>query len=132
MNENLPETEILKADVRGRVRMSRQRREAILDEFEKSGMAGVPFAKMLGIKYQTFAGWVCKRRKVRGETGSLVESGQSRPLRFMEAVVAEPSGKAMLMIELRGGARVHLDNPAQLDLVCQLLARLDKKETRVC
>ena len=132
MSTNLPETEILKTDVRGRVRMSVQRREAILDEFEKSAMAGVPFAKMLGIKYQTFAGWLWKRRKARGQPRSLTGGERVRPLSFMEAVVAAPSERAMLLIELPGGVKVRLDGPEQLELMCQLLTRLDRKETRVC
>ena len=58
--------EILKQDGRGRVRVPARRREALLDEFEKSGASGAQFARLAGIKYATFAGWVLKRRKVRG------------------------------------------------------------------
>jgi hypothetical protein len=111
--------------------MSRQRREAILDEFEKSGMAGVPFTQLIGVKYQTFATWVSNRRKARGQTGPLSDAGNSHPLRLVEAVVEESSGKALLIIELPGGARVKVNGPEQMELVCRLLARLDKKE-RVC
>jgi len=35
---------ILKTDVLGRVRMPKDRREAILDAFERSGMSGQAFA----------------------------------------------------------------------------------------
>ena len=58
--------EILKQDGRGRVRVPAERRDALLDEFEKSGASGAQFARLAGIKYATFAGWVLKRRKVRG------------------------------------------------------------------
>ena len=37
-------TEVLKQDVRGRVRVSAERREALLDEFERSGASGAKFA----------------------------------------------------------------------------------------
>jgi transposase len=37
-------------------------REAPLDEFERSGMMGRPFAKLLGVNYPTFASWIQKRR----------------------------------------------------------------------
>ena len=55
---------MLKVGVLGR---SRGDREAILDEFERSGLPGTRFAKRHGINYQTFAGWVQKRKRERGE-----------------------------------------------------------------
>lgn len=58
---------ILKVDALGRVRRSRQDREPILDEFERSGLPGTRFAKRHGINYQTFASWVQKRKQERGE-----------------------------------------------------------------
>jgi transposase-like protein len=56
-------SEILPTDSRGRVRMSRQRREELLDEFERSGMTGAQFARTIGLKYQTFAFWRQQRQK---------------------------------------------------------------------
>ena len=53
---------ILRRDGLGRVKTPRDRREALLDEFEKSGLQGAEFAQMAGIKYQTFASWVQSRR----------------------------------------------------------------------
>jgi transposase len=130
---NLPETEILKTDVLGRVRMSVQRREAILDEFEKSGVAGAPFAKMIGVNYQTFASWIQKRRKARGQYRCLPAVKKAPALKFAEVVVAaESSGKTTLTVELPGGARVKVESPEQMELMCRLLTRLDKKETRIC
>jgi hypothetical protein len=38
-------------DARGRVRVPVERREALLDEFERSGLSGVKFAQMAGLKY---------------------------------------------------------------------------------
>lgn len=46
---------LLKTDVRGRARMSRAQREAILDTFKASGMSGQAFALQHGIKIQNFA-----------------------------------------------------------------------------
>jgi RHS repeat-associated protein len=42
-------TILLKSDVLGRVRMPKQKRESLLDEFERSGMSGAAFAKWAGI-----------------------------------------------------------------------------------
>ena len=52
---NTEETLILKTDALGRVHMPADRREAILDAFEQSGMSGQAFAKHAGLKYPTFA-----------------------------------------------------------------------------
>ena len=63
MHESL---ELLKTDTGGRVRTSPERREAVLDEFERSGLSGMRFAAGCGLKYPVFAGWVLRRKKQRG------------------------------------------------------------------
>jgi hypothetical protein len=69
MTDTIPGDEVvIKADVLGRVRTSRERREQLLDEFEKSGLTGQKFAEVVGIKYQTFATWAQRRRRQRGDT----------------------------------------------------------------
>jgi DNA-binding transcriptional regulator YiaG len=60
------EGRVLKTDVLGRVKTGVPQREAILDEFERSGLSGTKFAAVAGVNYQTFASWVQKRRKVTG------------------------------------------------------------------
>ena len=50
-------SELLKVDRLGRVRVSAQRREALLDAFESCGVSGVEFAAHIGVKYKTFATW---------------------------------------------------------------------------
>jgi hypothetical protein len=50
--------QVLKVDVAGRVWTPRARREEVLDEFERSGMAAAKFAAFVGVKYPTFASWV--------------------------------------------------------------------------
>ena len=59
-------TTLLKRDSLGRVTVGEAQREALLDEFERSGMKGVPFARLVGVNYQTFATWVQKRRRACG------------------------------------------------------------------
>ena len=46
-------------DTQGRVRMSKEQRRVILEEFERSGESAAGFAKRTGLKYSTLAG--CKR-----------------------------------------------------------------------
>ena len=64
-------TEVLKQDARGRVRVSAQRWEALLDKFKCSGMSGAKFARLMGTKYGTFANWVLQRRKRRAAVGAV-------------------------------------------------------------
>jgi hypothetical protein len=59
--------ELLKTDVLGRVRVRPEHREKTLDAFEASGMSGQAFALRHGIKVQTFASWMQKRRRQRGD-----------------------------------------------------------------
>jgi hypothetical protein len=42
-------SDILPTDSRGGVRASRERREELLDEFEKSGLSGAQFARTVGL-----------------------------------------------------------------------------------
>ena len=55
--------EFLKTDVLGRVRLRPEEREKMLDAFEAGGMSGQAFAIHHGIKVQTFASWIQKRRR---------------------------------------------------------------------
>jgi len=50
--------QILSQDAQGRVLVSRERREALLEEYDRSGMSGVKFAQYVGIKYSTLAYWI--------------------------------------------------------------------------
>lgn len=54
---------MLVQDALGRVRMPREKREQILNEYERSGMSGVAFAAMVGVKYPTLATWVQQRKR---------------------------------------------------------------------
>ena len=57
--------QLLKTDALGRVRTTREQREAILDAFETGALSGPEFAQVHGINYQTFATWRQKRRRLR-------------------------------------------------------------------
>ena len=41
---------LLKSDALGRVRTPPERREQLLDEFERSGISGIKFAELTGLK----------------------------------------------------------------------------------
>jgi hypothetical protein len=56
-------SELLRQDTAGRVRTSKERRDLLLAQFDRSGVSGARFAKMAGIKYQTFANWLHMRQR---------------------------------------------------------------------
>ncbi len=49
---------LVTSDAKGRLRVPKEQREAVLARFEQSGMSAAKFAGVAGIKYSTFAGWV--------------------------------------------------------------------------
>ena len=126
--------EVLKQDRRGRVRVSRERREALLDEFSRSGLSAAEFARMTGIKYPTFANWLQERRKAQPPVLEeprevLVGSGG---VRLLEAVVedrasATAGNGAGLFIELPGGGRLTVHSPAQLAMAAELLGLMAQR-----
>lgn len=66
-NGSSPVDGILKVDALGRVRVPKEKREQLLDDFEASGMSGAQYAQHHGIRVQTFASWIQKRRHARGD-----------------------------------------------------------------
>lgn len=133
------EDRVLKADRRGRVRVDRERREALLAEFAQSGVSAAEFARLTGIKYATFAGWVAKRRRQASMGGEAMPvelaptTASARPVKLFEAVV-ESSARAAhsLPVELPGGARLLVSESAQVALAAELLAALAQRGGRPC
>ena len=121
------------------MRISRKKREALLAEFDQSGMSGSKFAKQAGIKYTTFAYWLQKRRRQRSKTIPTSKSvpGTRRKVRWLEAVVDGSGQKespklvtAILIVHGPGGIRLELSDDRQVKLAVQLLRELDGK--RAC
>jgi transposase-like protein len=125
--------EILRRDKRGRVWTKPERREALLEEYGKSGLSGAQFARLSGLKYSTLQNWLQQRRRRR----RAVEAG-SGEVRLLEAVVE--SGGAMesavgasvggLLIELPGGSRMRVETPVQLRLAAELLLMMGRQPGR--
>ena len=118
--------QILKTDAEGRVRTPAARRESLLDEFERSGLSGKKFAELTGIKYQTFATWLQKRRR-QGQSAAK----PAHTVRWLEAVVeqARISGNGSplaLVIGLPGGARLEIVDFKQVPLAAALLRSLEE------
>ena len=128
---------LLKTDGRGRVRTPLAQREALLDEFERSGLSGMRFAALHGVKYPSFANWVQRRRRERGAGGPGESNRQQRDpgdtvVQWLEAEVrtGEPRAAPLgLMLHLPGGLRVELTQPHHVRLGAQLVQALAAHST---
>jgi alpha-beta hydrolase superfamily lysophospholipase len=127
------ETDILKRDALGRVTLKREKREALMEQFERSGLKGVAFARLAGINYGTFASWVQHRRHARGEYGSKARTeavlAAPRQVQLLQVASArEPStptsATAGLDVLLPGGGSLRITDAAQVPLVVSLIQAL--------
>jgi len=148
MEKAFSKTELLKTDRLGRVRVPLERREALLDEFERCGVSGAQFAKSIGVNYQTFSVWRQKRaRRARersveqGGTSPVVTGVPAGALRWVEAVVERDDGVGSresagggcsIWVELPGGGRVEMREAGAARLVAALLRAVTEKEGLAC
>jgi hypothetical protein len=117
---------ILKVDRLGRVRRTRQEREAILEEFDRSGMSGQGFADHYGINYTTFASWRQARGRERREDGARKgadKAGMSLALTEVSVDRRSPGGGA-LCVDLPGGARLQIKDEGEARLAAELIKGL--------
>lgn len=126
----------MKTDSLARVRTPPERKRELLDEFERSGLSGWKFASLVGIKYQTFAAWVAKRkREGREDAPAKTEAASVAKVRWLEAVIdqaQEPNGKSSvgLTVHFAGGARAEIGNSQQAELAAALLRALNQPPAR--
>ncbi len=130
------EDQILKRDRLGRVKTPRDRREALLAEFDRSGLSGAQFAKWAGIKYGTFITWV-QRRKRQAETNPVqaqpVAAAPAAEVRWVEAVRDEvpekkppaPAAPATMVVRGPGGVRLELCEERHVLWAAKLLRHLE-------
>ena len=132
MNTTLADEVVLKQDMLGRVRTPKARREQLLDEFERSGLPGLKFAELEGIKYQTFATRAQKRRRQRGDYAAGKLTAAKKSVQWLEAVMETPPGAVVktgavcLVLQLPGGARVEISDGQQVELAAALVRALQK------
>lgn len=124
---------VLKRDARGRVHSTAEHREAMLGEFERSGLSGPDFARAAGVPYQTFASWRKRQKKALepgGESALTAKHIGPVALRFAEAVVtgSRPDDEvcAPLLVRLGGSACLEITGPAQVPLAAQLIQALSR------
>lgn len=129
--------QILSQDARGRVLATQERRDLVLEEYDRSGMSGVRFAQYVGIKYTTLAHWLRRRRRQRQREklltngGGETEPGGSNGT-WIEAVVDKKASAARapagaLRIYFAAGAYCQVSSAAEVALAAELLGRLGAK-----
>ena len=127
MTNMMAPVEILKTDGAGRVRTPKERRQTLLAEFESSGLSGARFAALAGIKYQTFAGWVARRKR---SAVTRVPDQSVNQVRWLEAVVTDAqqatSAQQPLKVHLPGGAWLEVADGRHAGLAAVLVRALDK------
>jgi hypothetical protein len=143
MQNDSNEGELMKVDKRGYVRVPRERREALLDEFERCGVSAAQFAAHIGVKYNTFAHWRQMREQKRATGGdsvalapaALMQPGSRSGMSWMEAVVesgVESESKPALRIALPGGAHLEIASAGDVKLAAELLKALETKVRVAC
>jgi hypothetical protein len=83
---------LVKFDCIGRIRFSRDQRETLMDAYEASGLSGPQFCALHGVKYQTFATWLQKRKRGNGRYPVPMASrgAGAEPLFLLAAVDEDP------------------------------------------
>ncbi len=108
-------------DELGRIRLSSEHKEALLDAFERSSMSGLGFARKYGLTYSTFASWVRKRKDAQCPQASNSSALDS----LVEITPAQPPSTG-LVVELGCGSRIHLSDATHVPLAAALLKTLSR------
>ena len=119
---------LIKTDVLGRVHRTRQQRERIVDEYERSGFSGPKFAAFCGVRYQTFATWLQRRKRARNAYPKRRPRRKVGRVQWLEASVqpALPSTATGLLLQLPGGVRAQISNQQHIPLAAALVRALEK------
>jgi transposase-like protein len=122
------ESVLVTTDSRGRVRVSKEQRRAVLAQFEQSGLSAAKFAKVAGLKYSTLAGWLQRYRRSKPK-------GRPGRLRLLEAVMdpadsAAVTGAKGVFLHLPGQVRLELSGLADVPIAAALVQALQSAAPR--
>ena len=117
---------IIKADQSGRLRFAPDQRATLLAAYDTSGLSGPKFAQLHGVNYQTFAGWVQRRKRAQAP----VAPGTGL-FTLLEATARDITGtsSARLEVQLPGGARLLIDNRSNLAMAAALIRELQLSQS---
>ena len=83
------EAPLIKTDRLGRLQISSEHRQMLLDKFDTNAMSGQAFAKMHGIKYSTFANWCQKRKRERNQYPQVPDSNDLKLMESLTEVICQ-------------------------------------------
>ena len=132
---------LVKTDCLGRVTVAKEQREKMLDAFEASSMSGAEFARTHGVPVMTFASWIQKRRKARGDynneekrrelrmrkksdSNQKPSAPQHEVMNLIEVTPQASMGSSELEIILPSGAKVQIKDESQIPLLKALIREL--------
>jgi len=129
--------QILNQDALGRVLITPERRDMLLEEYDRRGMSGIRFAQYVGIKYTTLAYWLKRRRRQRQREKLLMKTSADKEpggsnASWIEAVVDKSGSQTRekagaLRIYFAGGAYCQISSVGEVALAVELLGRLGAK-----
>jgi len=114
---------VIRSDSRGRMLVAADQREALLDEFERSGLSGMAYCRLHRLTSPTFATWVQKRRR-RPTAQSAAFAEVVIESRTEAAVASDGQG---LRLTLASGTTLEVTRRSQLPLLVELLRSLDSQ-----
>jgi hypothetical protein len=124
------EPTLIKTDVLGRMHRTCEQRQQILNEYERSGLSGPKFAALCGVKYQTFASWLQRRKRERNLLANRpCRPGATKKVQWLEARLQpgdQPPSGTGLLVHLPGGARAEITHPQHIGLAAALVRALEK------
>lgn len=106
------------------MRTPRSKQEAILEEYDRGGMSAAEFSRYVGVKYQTFATWIQKRRKRKASEG-LVRR-ESGAVSWVEAIVGgeKEMTEACLILSIGSGVRMEVASRKGAEYAAEVLRHL--------
>lgn len=137
LNGGRGKAELLRRNAKGRVRTGRERREMLLAQFDRSGVSAALFARMAGINYQTFAGWLHVRRRKGAHPARRDRKEAAASIQWMEAVpaversVARPATEEV-RVHLPGGAWLTISSGPAAAVAAELLRALAAQGGGAC
>jgi hypothetical protein len=120
---NATHDSLVKFDRRGRLRYAPEQKAALVEAYAVSGLSGPKFAALHGVKYQTFAAWLQKRKRAGSSRGLPAPAGLA--LVEVEGPSSRPDGDALLLL-LPGGTELHVVSHAAVPLAAALIRELSR------
>jgi DNA-binding transcriptional regulator YiaG len=115
---------LVRSDRRGRLRYAPEQKAAILEAFAKSGLSGPKFAALHGVKYQTFAAWLQKRKQ--GGAPARFSAPAGLALVEVEGPALPCHGGGALRVILPGRCEVHVSDRAAVPLAVAFIRELSR------